>query len=747
MTSAAATAVIGRPVARVDGPRKVTGGATYAAEFDLPGLAHAAMAQSTIPHGRITRIDAAEALAAPGVLAVLTHENAPRLPYREMKQRPPVDPETGHQLRVLQDPEVIFVGQPVAVVVAETWVQAAHAAELVRVGYEPLPATTALDAAVSAAHEPGQKKPTDLARGGDADAALAAAPVSVDVMYDQPMEHHCAIEPHVTIAAWDGDRLTLWDKTQWVLNSRKEIAHVFGMDEAKIRVVSPFVGGAFGSSLRTWPHVTLAILAAQATGRPVRLELTRRQQFSATGFRPRTVQRVALGAREDGRLTSLIHEVVGQTSAYEDYAETTVEPSSMLYACPSLRTGYRLAPMHVNSPCPMRAPGVVTGVLALEMAMDELAYAAGVDPLELRVRNHADRDPQKDLPFSSKSLLDCYRQGAERFGWSRRSPEPRSMQADGMCVGYGMATAVYPTHRAKASARVLLADDGGLVVESAASDMGPGTYTSISQVAAETLGVPLARVEFRLGDTELPMAPVHGGSITLASVGSAVRAACHVARGKLLSLALGDEESPLKGTNTDRIGFADGRLFLLDDPARGESIAMLMRRHGVAVLDAEADAAPGKETERFSTYAFGAVFAEVRIDPDLCTVRVPRMVGAYAAGRIVNPLTSRSQCLGGLMMGLGMALLEHSEWDSRQGRVMNANLAEYLVPVHADCPELDVILIDEHDPHVNDLGVKGIAEIAAVGSAPAIANAVYHATGIRVRELPITPEKLLTRRT
>ncbi len=711
--------VVGQPVSRVDGRAKVTGHAAYAGEFRPDGLAHAAVVTATIPAGRVRALFTDAAEASPGVLLVASHHNAPRLPYNSMAQRPQVDPQSGDQLRVLQGPDVLFNGQPIAVVVAETFEQATHAAALVRVEYDPAPAVTRFEDAAPNARKPGAGKPTDLSCG-QADAALAAAPVSIDATYDQPMEHHNAIEPHVTIAAWDGDRLTLWDKTQWVGNDRAEIAHVFGMPEENIRIVSPFVGGAFGSALRTWPHVTLAAMAAKLAGRPVRLELTRRQLFHSIGFRPRTVQRVALGAREDGRLTALIQEAVGHTSVYEDYAETTVEPASMLYSCPNLRTAYRLAPMNINSPCPMRAPGVSTGVLALEMAMDELAEAAGIDPLELRLRNYAERDEHKDLPWSSKSLRDCYRVAAERFGWSRRSAAPGSMRDGRELVGWGMATAVYPTHRAPASASVVIRDDGTAVVRSAASDMGPGTYTAMTQVAAEALDLPVERVRFELGDTDLPKAPVHGGSITMASVGSAVQAACVAARARMRALSNAAEE------------------------VRGADYAGILRRHALPQVDVQADAAPGAEQKQFSMYAFGAVFAEVRVDPELGTVRVPRLVGAYGSGRIVNPKTARSQCIGGMVLGVGMALTEQSEWDDRFGKVMNANLAEYLVPVNADVPHLDVTFVDEHDPHVNPLGVKGLAEIAAVGVTPAIANAVHHATGVRFRSLPITPDKVLT---
>ncbi|WP_448205940.1 xanthine dehydrogenase family protein molybdopterin-binding subunit [Azospirillum sp. sgz302134] len=726
-TGSSEHAVIGKPVSRVDGRAKVTGHATYAGEFRPDRLAHAAIVTSTIPAGRIRALFTDAAEAAPGVLVVATHHNAPRLPYNSMAQRPQVDPQAGDQLRVLQGPDIQFNGQPIALVVAETIEQATHAAALVRVEYDPAPAVTRFEDAAPNARKPGAGKPTDLARG-QADAALASAPVSVDVTYDQPMEHHNAIEPHVTIAAWDedpsnaaggGGRLTLWDKTQWVGNDRAEIAHVFGMPEENVRVVSPFVGGAFGSALRTWPHVTLAAIGARMAGRPVKLELTRRQLFSAIGFRPRTVQRVALGAREDGRLTALIQEAVGMTSAYEDYAETTVEPASMLYSVPNLRTAYRIAPMNSTSPCPMRAPGVITGVLALEMAMDELAEAASIDPVELRLRNHADRDENKDLPWSSKSLRECYRVAAGRFGWSHRSAAPGSMRDGRELVGWGMATAVYPTHRAAASASVVIRDDGTALVRSAASDMGPGTYTSITQVAAEALDLPVERVRFELGDTDLPKAPVHGGSITMASVGSAVQAACNAARARMRALSNAATE------------------------VRGADYADILRRHALPQIDVEADASPGSEQKRFSMYAFGAVFAEVRVDPQLGTVRVPRLVGAYGSGRIVNPKTARSQCIGGMVLGVGMALSEQSEWDDRFGKVMNANLAEYLVPVNADVPNLDVTFVDEHDPHVNPLGVKGLAEIAAVGVTPAIANAVHHATGHRFRSLPLTPDKVL----
>lgn len=738
-------AVIGQPIPRVDGPAKVTGQATYAAEFRLPGLCHAAVVLSTIPRGRITRIDTTAAAGAPGVLAVLTHENAPRLAYKPLPQRPQVDPKSGEQLHVLQDPEVHFNGQPVVLVVAETLEQAIHGGELVRVEYEPASATTEFDPARGRPpSEPTAKagRPGDTSRG-DADAALATAPVRINASYRHPREHHNAIEPHATIAHWEGEHLTLHDKTQWVDNDRKEIAAVFGIPEDRIRVVSPFVGGAFGSALRTWPHVTLAALGAKAVGRPVRLELTRRQLYTSVGFRPHTTQRVALGADRDGRLGAIIHEASSQVAAYEEYAETTLAPTQHIYACPNVRTRYRLVEMDTNSPCPMRAPGVVTGILAMEMAMDELAEALGMDPLELRLRNHADRDEKKDLPWSSKALRECYELAAGRFGWSRRPPQPRAMCDGTTLVGWGMATAMYHSERGGGSAQVALSGNGMAVVRSAASDMGPGTWTSMTQVAADALGLPMERVRFELGDTNLPYAPVHGGSITMASVGNAVAEACKAVQRKLVELVRAASEGPFAGLPAEAILCRDGGLARADGSGETVPYDVLLRQHNLAWLEAEATSKPGEETQKFSSAAFGAVFAEVRVDEALGTVRVPRIVGAYDVGRVVNPLTARSQCIGGIVGGIGMALLERAEWDGRFGKVMNANLAEYLVPTCADAPELDVSFVPGDDRNFNPLGVKGLAEVAICGVAPAIANAIHHATGRRIRDLPVTPESLL----
>jgi xanthine dehydrogenase YagR molybdenum-binding subunit len=708
-------AVIGQPVSRVDGRLKVTGGAKYAADFNVPGMANGVIVRSTIANGRVATIDTGRAERAPGVIAVLTHRNAPRLPYRPHKAA--VDPESGERLHVLQDDTINHQGQPIALIVAETFENATHAATLVRVTYADQPPATdfnSVEPIRPRREHPDQpeRRPADTRRG-DPEAAFAAAAVTVNETYVIPRENHNPIELPTTIAAWDGDNLTLWDKTQWVHNVADEIAAVFDIPPENVRVLSPFVGGAFGAGLRPWPHVTLAALGARVTGRPVRIVLSRREMYYGVGYRPHTRQRVAIGASSDGRLTAVVHEGYTETSTYEQFVEALLESTRNLYSCPNVATRHRLVPMNVHTPTAMRAPGHVSGLFALESAMDELAVALNIDPVELRLRNEPELDESKNLPFSSRSTKQCYRAAAERFGWSNRDPEPRSMRDGRFLIGWGMAAASYPMYYSPASAVARLLPDGTAEVASASSDMGPGTWTSMTQVAAETLGLPVEQVRFTLGDTRLPRASVHGGSMTMASVGSAVQAACRKVR-----------EDLLERTGTDNLIDA---MRVLKQP-----------------LEASADVKPGDEAQRFSMYSFGTVFAEVAVDPDLGETRVRRMVGAYGAGRIVNPRLARSQSIGGMIGGIGMALMEHAVVDARNGRVPNANFAEYAVPVHADAPSvMEAIFVEEHDPHVNPLGVKGIAELSIIGVAPAIANAVFHATGKRIRELPITPDKLL----
>lgn len=740
-----ATHPLGAPVTRVDGRLKVTGGARYAAEHDAPGLAQGCVVSSTIAHGTITAIDASEALALPGVLAVFTHENRPHLPWFDRSYRDD-DAPAGSPLRPLYDADVVHSGQPVALVVAETLELARHAASRVRVTYDTDVHETELRAHRDRARAPrkgklGYDPPKSR---GDADAALATSAVRVEAEYECPIEHHNPMEPHATTVVVETDgTLTVYDKTQGVQNTRRYLAHVFGLSGDAMRVRAPFVGGAFGSGLRPQYQACLAVMAARALRRSVRVTLTRQQMFSF-GHRPATIQRMKLGATVDGALTALVHEVVAETSRYEDYVEGVVGASSTLYACENVRASHAVVPLDLATPLDMRAPGAAWGVFALECAMDELAVAAGIDPLELRLRNYAERDAHADRAFSSKELRACYRLGAERFGWSARNPTPRSQREGRALVGWGMASAMWESPQLPARARAVLTADGHVTVQSATADIGTGTYTVMSQVAAEVLGVPVERVRFELGDSSMPEAPLQGGSFTVSSVGSAVKAVCESLRAELFDLARRVEHSPLADAKLDAVEFADGVIRLVSDASKSVTWGEALRAGGVASLEATHTSIPSLvAAKRYTRATHAAVFVEVRVDEDLGTVRVTRVVSAVAAGRILNPKTARSQIVGGVVWGLGMALEEESVVDHGLGRIVNHSLAEYHVPVNADVPDLDVIFVDERDEHVNPLGAKGVGEIGVVGVAAAVANAVFHATGTRVRTLPITLDKLL----
>jgi len=728
--------LIGTPLDRIDGPAKVAGTARYSAEFVLPGLVHAVMVTSTVGKGRIASIDTRSALAEQGVITVLTHRNAPHA--KQAKSGGGVD----RYLPVLQDDLVRYDRQPVALVIAETFEAALDAASRVVVRYDSTAPVTRFANGETYTPKDIMGEPPDLQRG-DPDGALKAARFAVDEIYTTPVEHHNPLEPHATIADWNGTRLTLYDATQGIFATRKRVAEALEIPVDSIHVITEFLGGGFGCKGSAWPHVVLAALGAKAVKRPVKLVLTRPQMFGSVGYRPRTVQRLALAADGDGKLTSTIHETTSQTSSFDEFIEPSTMITRMLYAVPNLRTTQRLVRLDAATPTFMRAPGESSGSFALESAMDELAYRTGLDPLELRLRNYAEKDPSKDIPFSSKSLRECYRVGAERFGWSNRPKQPRSRSENGMLVGYGMATATYPTHRSAAAASARIASDGSAQVVSGTQDLGTGSYTVFTQVASEALAMPIDSVHFDLGNTNFPSAPASGGSQTAASVGSAVYAAGNAARAKLLELALADEGSPLHGRRASEVVAADGRFSLRANPAIGERYTDILRRQGLDHIEGYAEAKPGSEQKEYSMHAFGAQFAEVRVDPELGTVRVERMVGAFASGRILNAKTARSQYLGGMTWGLSMALFEDTRTDLRTGRIMSANLEKYLVPVNADVHRMDISLIEEEDAYVNPIGVKGIGEIGIVGSAAAIANAVFNATGVRVRDLPIAPEKLL----
>jgi xanthine dehydrogenase YagR molybdenum-binding subunit len=742
------TTYTGHPLNRVDGRAKVTGTAKYAAEFNVPNLAYGVVVSSAIAKGRVLCIDATAALNLKGVLQVFTHENAPKLARRDRDFSDEVAPP-GSPFRPLHDDKITFSAQPIALVVADTFELARYAASLVRVEYEREDHVTDLRANRSHARKPKERDGmAPPGARGDFKKAFANSDVRVDVEYVVPAEHHNPMEMFATTAFRDEDgTLTVYDKTQGVKNVHAYLCNVFGLAEYELRVISRYVGGAFGSGLRPQYQAFLAVLAARELKRSVRVSLTRQQMFSF-GHRPETIQRVALGASRDGKLEALTHEAVAETSQFEDYSETVTTWSGMLYECPNAAFSHKVVPLNVYTPSDMRAPGAAWGVYALECAMDELAVELKMDPIQLRLNNYSERDQIEDKPFSSKQLRECYRLAAEKFGWKQRNPQARSMPEKHSLIGWGMAGGVWEAMQESASAKAVLTADGRLTVSAATADIGTGTYTIMTQLAAELLGLPVENVAFKLGDSALPEAPVEGGSFTASTIGSAVKAVCDKLCKSLFEIAGKLPNSPLNALDFSEVTFCDGCIQprrtkdLPGETIRGISIAELMRDARLPILEAEASAEPDSQRKKHSCYAHSAIFAEVKVDEDFGTITVSRIVSAIAAGRILNPKTAHSQIMGGIVWGIGMALEEESILDHNFGRFMNHNLADYHIPVNADVHDIDVLFVEEQDSIVNPIGVKGVGELGVVGVAAAIANAVYHATGKRIRTLPITLDKI-----
>ena len=739
-------AFVGTPRSRVDGPAKVTGLAKYAGEFTAPDLAHGYVVSSAIARGRIAAIDTSAAEAVPGVIRVLTHENRSRTAWLDYNYQDAVAPP-GSPFRPLYDDKIAFSGQPVALVVAEDFETARHAATLVAVTYEADAPSTSADAARDRAYDPPKKragiKPPPKP-WGDAEGAYGSAPIQLSHDYRLAVEHHNPMEPHASTVVYEGGgRYTVYDKVQGVSNSQNYLAAVFGLKKDDVRVLNPYLGGGFGSGLRPQYQLFLAMLAARDLERSVRVVLTRDQMWSFT-YRPDAIQTVSLGAAGDGQLQSIRHDAVGVTSRYEDYQEVVVNWSAILYKCDNVALTYKITQLDTASPGDMRAPGAVTGVFAIEAAMDELAYETGIDPIALRLRNFSEADATADgKPFGSKALKACFAEGAERFGWARRTPEPRSMREGRELVGWGMATGVWEALMQQTSAHAILTADGKLEVGNSTGDIGTGTYTILTQIAADTLGLPMEDVTTKLGDTRLPEAPVAGGSWTAASSGTAVMKACRNVGEQVFKMARGMEGSPLANVDFDRVAFTNGRIEVAGDPARGVALVDVLKASGADTVEATESASPDKDfASQYEAYTHSAVFVEVKIDEELGQVRLTRVVSAIAAGKILNPKTARSQVLGGVVMGIGAALQEESMMDHTLGRFMNHNLAEYHVPANADIHDIDVIFVAEEDK-ANPLGVKGLGEIGIIGTAAAIANAVFHATGKRIRHLPITIDKIL----
>jgi xanthine dehydrogenase YagR molybdenum-binding subunit len=723
------TRYIGKETSRVDGVAKVTGRAKYAAEFRVPNLAYGFIVLGSIAKGAIDTIDTRAAEAAPGVIRVFTHVNTPKLAPRDKS------------FMALQSDRIFFNAQPVALVVAETYEQARHAARLVTVSYRSEAHGTDTERLRGEARAVAGAKPAQP-RGNPAE-ALQAAAVKIEAEYRIPIEHHNPIEPHAAIAFWQADTLTMFAKTQNVYDVRTDLAARFGIPETQVNVIAPFVGGAFGASLRPHYYPALTAMAARELKRPVKVVYTRTQMYTGHGYRPYTIQRIALGADRSGKLSATVHEAVHNTSAFEDFSDDTTGFARQVYACPNLHAPLKIVPTDLSTPTWMRAPGAVSGMFALECAMDELAYALKIDPLELRLINYAEKDPESGRPFSSKALRECYRLGAEKFGWKDRKFEPRSMRDGRQLVGWGMATGIWGAMQMPASAKVSLRIDGSASVASSATDIGPGTYTVMAVIAAEYLGLKPEQVSVELGDTKLPRAPAQGGSWTTASVGSAVHGAALAIGARLLSLANQQGNSPLAGASAADVEMLDGQLRIRNDPSRFVSMSEVMKRHGLNEIVETFEARPPKEREKYATLAHGAQFVEVKVEPDLGIIRVSRVFEVTASGRIINPKASHSQEIGGVVWGIGMALQEATDIDHRYGRIMNPNLQHYHVPVNADVHDIETMFVEEDDAIVNPLGVKGMGELGMVGIPAAIANAVFHATGRRIRELPITPEKLL----
>ncbi len=729
---AANQGLIGKPIDRVDGIAKVTGAARYVAEFPVQDVVHAVLLQSTIAFGSIADVNIARARTMPGVLAIVTPDNAITLADKKPAKQSVSGP-------LLQNDQVIYNGQHVGIVVADTLERAQAAAAAIRIGYDSgTPARMVMDSTAHA-YKPtefqGGREDADSSRGS-AEQAFGEAPIKLDQTYVTPVEHHNPMEPHATIARWDDDRLTIWHTTQGISGAQRTLAGMFGIDVDKVTVICPFVGGGFGSKGNTWPPAVLAAMAARIVCRPVKLVLSREQMFYSNGFRPKTIQQVRLAADVNGTLLAIEHHGFSQMSdpTLGEYSEGVALATNMLYSCRNVSTSHRLVPVHQGLPTYMRAPGESPGMFALESAMDELSYALKMDPLALRLANYAERDEGKDKPFASKGLRECYRRAADAFGWSRRSPQPRSMRDGHVLIGWGMASSTYPTNRQPAAAAVLIGADGTATVRSGTQDIGTGTYTIMAQALASELSMPMARVRVELGDSRFPPAPVSGGSMTAVSIIPAVIEAAQAARAALFASARALPQ--LKGDLTLANGVVTG-------PGGRASVAQILSRARIDHVEGRSAAKTDAAYKAHSRHAFGAQFVEVRVDQDLGTVKVSRVVSAFDVGRLLNAKTGRSQLLGGIVFGMGMALLEETRVDAASGRYTNANIAEYLVPVNADVPKIEVIAVDAPDLATGAMGAKGIGELPMVGAAPAIVNAVYHATGIRVRELPVRIEKII----
>lgn len=759
-------AIIGKPLNRIDGWLKVTGTAKYAAEINQPNMTYAFPVRAAIAKGKITSIDTTAAEKRPGIIAVLTHTNAPRLKPLDEKAQQEAGSSLGEDFVPLQDNIVNYFGQYIGLVIAESYEQARAASALVKINYAKEKPAVDLTSELPNGYKPQQVQGEEAQiNEGKSGPVIAASSFKTDKTYRTPTENHHPMEPHASIAVWDGDdKITFYDATQGVMSVHGTLAYFFGLKKENVQVISPYVGGGFGCKGSQWNHVLLAAMAGKVVKRPVKLAITRQMMQTNVGRRPETAQTVALSAEKDGKLSAIRHH----TDSYANlskFFEPCGKQTTVLYTAQVREITYKIAKLNIGTPTYMRAPGETPGSFALESAVDELAYKLKIDPLTFRIQNHTTVDPLKGHPFSSENLVECFKIGAEKFGWSQRKLEPKQMRKGKQLIGYGMATATYPAMRSAASARVQMKADGSVTVMSATQDIGTGTYTILAQTAADTLGIPIEKISVKIGDSSLPQAPVSGGSMTTASVNPAVMAACEMLRNDVLQFAIVDSASALHGKKTDEIGFTGGKFFVTGNTSVSDSYADIMQRNKKDVMEACTTAMPASgpgigpkaapcmiaplekeensDKEKYSFHSFGAQFAEVWVDEDFGTVRVKRFLSVQDVGTIMNEKTARSQVIGGVVYGIGAALMEETVYDKRWANPVTRTLGDYHVPVNLDVPDIDVHFIGKPDPHISQIGARGVGEIGITGVAAAIANAIFNATGKRLRDLPFTPDKLI----
>jgi xanthine dehydrogenase YagR molybdenum-binding subunit len=732
------------PIDRVDGKAKVTGKATYAAEHKIPNVVYGWLVGSTVAKGRIKNIDIRSAESAPGVLAVITHQNAPKIPGYQPGKDPSKPPTAGQPLRIFYNDEIFYYDQPIALVIADTFERVLYAGKLVQAQYEKVPHHTNLEANLDKGKTPTGPRFADYKRGEED--AYKNAVVKLEEEYFHPAEVHNPMELASIIARWEGaDKVTVYTKTQGVQSTQRAIRDAFQIPLENITVHAEHVGGAFGMGLRTWPYEIAALMGARKTGRPLKLVLHREQMFTNVGHRPATRQKIGLGATSDGKLTGITHEAIADTSSYEEFTEATVNISRFLYASPNANTRYRIVPLNVCTPVWMRGPGEASGSFALESAMDEMAFKLNLDPIEFRLRNHADADPESNKPWSSKYLKECYQMGADHIGWKNRQLQPRALKDGDWLIGYGMGTGSFGAFRGAASVKGRLQPDGRLLLQCSVNDMGPGTATMMTAIASDALGLPVGKISIQMGSTGLPPGPTQGGSTVTSTVGSAVVEVCQALKEQIAALA-GKEGSVFHTRNmhevkSDDLVFYESGVSLKKDPLIKATYSDLFKQSNLPAIELTRESRG--QQQPYSSYSFSVHFVKLRVHPATGKVKIDHVVSCADCGVVVSRKTAESQMIGGAVGGIGMALMEEVVIDHRFGRPINNNLADYHVPVNADIPDVDILFVNKKDPYTNPMGSKGVGEIALVGMAPAVANAVFNATGKRIRSLPITPDKLL----